>query len=95
MPAAPPRASLDKEATSVDAERGVKSGSVIAFDPKEQKRVLRKLDIKLLPFVSLLYLLSFLCVHNAVSIRHFPLMLFCRDRSNIGTSTRSVSTSIP
>ena len=33
---------------------------VSLVDLKEQKRVLRKLDSTLLPFVSLLYLLSFL-----------------------------------
>jgi hypothetical protein len=30
------------------------------IDEKQEKRILRKLDIHLLPFISLLYLLSFL-----------------------------------
>lgn len=32
----------------------------LAFDPKETKRILRKVDIRLIPVLALLYLLAFL-----------------------------------
>lgn len=31
-----------------------------AFDPKETKRILRKVDVRLIPVLALLYLLAFL-----------------------------------
>jgi MFS family permease len=46
----------DMEKSPAETAKGV----VMEFDPAERARILRKLDWHLLPFVSLLYLLSFL-----------------------------------
>ena len=53
----------DEQDTSLHARRGTRRGSVASFElytPDEERRVRRKLDIKLVLFVALLYLLSFL-----------------------------------
>lgn len=54
----------------------------------EEKRLLRKLDLRLLPAVSILYLLSFLDRSNGISSppsttlsHHFPPSPFPRSRS--------------
>lgn len=55
--------SLDERASSVDAHpkpEHVSDDLTTTFDEVERKRVLRKLDVHLLPFVTVLYLLSFL-----------------------------------
>jgi hypothetical protein len=46
--------------TSLDEKQLI--SPVVEASDAERKRVFRKLDVTLLPFVSLLYLLSFLCV---------------------------------
>lgn len=40
-----------------------------AFDPKETKRILRKIDIRLIPVLALLYLLAFLDRSNIANAR--------------------------
>ena len=74
-----------------------KSGGVLNVDPQEEsfstvgdvemKRIWRKLDIHLLPLVTLLYLLSFLWVTNICALSPAPtcLLEIRRDRSNIGS----------
>jgi hypothetical protein len=57
--------SSEKETTAFDektSQSAHESTAPGALDETLQKRVWRKLDWHLLPFVSLLYLLSFLCV---------------------------------
>lgn len=44
----------------VDLEAPNNESWRVGIDAKHEKRILRKLDVHLLPFVSLLYLLSFL-----------------------------------
>jgi hypothetical protein len=48
--------SLDRNSDNVTQDPFCRYG----IDEKHEQRILRKLDIRLLPFVSLLYLLSFL-----------------------------------
>lgn len=40
-----------------------------AFDPKETKRILRKIDVRLIPVLALLYLLAFLDRSNIANAR--------------------------
>lgn len=53
---------VEVEAVSSSSERGfsVVSTKELGYDAKDTRRLLRKLDRALLPFLSLLYLLSFL-----------------------------------
>jgi hypothetical protein len=50
---------LDQVKTA-DSVRDVKMEETSTFTDKETKALLRKIDIHLIPFLSLLYLLSFL-----------------------------------
>lgn len=54
--------SKKSETSPVDAdlEAAATSRRQYGIDPKREKSILRRMDIHLLPFVSLLYLLSFL-----------------------------------
>lgn len=57
--------SIEKEDESMRETAKVDSpspGDLYERDGKEERRIFRKMDMHLLPFVSLLYLLSFLCV---------------------------------
>jgi len=54
------RASLYKDSMPEAKLYQVEKSIVEELDPGERARILRKLDWHLLPFVSLLYLLSFL-----------------------------------
>ena len=61
------------------------SSDIVPLDQEEDRRILRKIDVHLLPFVALLYLLSFLWVfHSPDSYLILNYLLFIRDRSNIG-----------
>ncbi len=66
--------------------------SVSMFKDVERRRIWRTLDLQLLPFVSLLYLMSFLYVLNPRALRP-PLTCILeirRDRSNIGRYSASI-----
>lgn len=85
-------ASLHEEKAKVQAAAPEPTVSALDDQQISEKRILRKLDWHLLPFVSLLYLLSFLYVWIcAVRLLLFSLTLWTRvdsDRSNIGTSPK-------
>lgn len=55
-------ASLEKEEIDVqdNVSSELKEGPLTDYEKKEERRIFRKMDLYLLPFVSLLYLLSFL-----------------------------------
>lgn len=55
----PHTSQLDQVKTT-DSVRDAKFEEVSTFTEKETKALLRKIDIHLIPFLSLLYLLSFL-----------------------------------
>ena len=65
--------------------------SVSMFKDVERRRIWRTLDLQLLPFVSLLYLMSFLYVLNPRALRPPLTCIFeiRRDRSNIGRYSAS------
>jgi hypothetical protein len=54
----------NKEKNEAELYEGNSSDGVevttVGFDPKSTKRLLRKIDMRLIPFLALLYLLSFL-----------------------------------
>lgn len=56
--------SISKEDESMREMAKIDSpGDFYERDSQEERRMFRKMDMHLLPFVSLLYLLSFLCVY--------------------------------
>lgn len=67
------------------------SGDAIQIDPEEEKRLVWKLDLHILPFVVLLYLFSFLdrgedpCLVFSAFLLH-PLTLWAISAVNIGNS---------
>jgi len=56
-----------KKSEVVQFEHAQTDEDHVSFDTKATKRLLRKMDIRLIPFLALLYLLSFLdrCVSSA------------------------------
>ncbi|KAM0717210.1 hypothetical protein Q7P37_007062 [Cladosporium fusiforme] len=65
---------LDKSADHIDDVEDQKNAqhaeeSEPAFDPKETKRILRKVDVRLIPVLALLYLLAFLDRSNIANAR--------------------------
>ncbi|THH16012.1 hypothetical protein EW146_g4559 [Bondarzewia mesenterica] len=53
-------ASMDKEEVFINEKGSLEEVPLTDYEIKERRRIFRKMDIHLLPFVSLLYLLSFL-----------------------------------
>ena len=49
-----------EKSTVAQVEHAQKQDDHVSFDGKATKRLLRKMDIRLIPFLALLYLLSFL-----------------------------------
>lgn len=72
--------------SSVLPEVALPYDAEVAKSEVDPGKVLRKLDLRLLPFVSLLYLLSFLYVKlcTSASVRLLIQLSKRRDRSNIG-----------
>jgi hypothetical protein len=70
---------------SMEADLHFKEKSIVEeLNPGERARILRKLDWHLLPFVSLLYMLSFLWVSECPCLVLLLILRCFRDRSNIG-----------
>jgi len=66
-----PSMEFEKASSSPD------SGTVEAATPVEERALLRKIDLKVLPALTLLYLLSFLDRSNGI-ISTLPLFLYNR-----------------
>ncbi|KIP07854.1 hypothetical protein PHLGIDRAFT_117726 [Phlebiopsis gigantea 11061_1 CR5-6] len=61
------RSTIDLEKVSMSFDEHISSGSGNVIDPKEEAKLVRRIDMRLIPASRLFYLLSFLDRANIVS----------------------------